>query len=186
MIQSSVLIQFLLSIIRALENWYKQSLLHGFFAAFGGAVSRQWKTSALRRALEGAEGVFAGTLFFHILRFFYRLINTICHWVRLRIAPAVADSVSFDIADSFESPDSALTVSGMASMGFGLSLIILGLLHRSLYGILGAVFLFGGIFANSLGKSLKKELKGSRAICIVKCLWRLFLHDKEAESWKRA
>lgn len=186
MIHSSVLIQFLLSIIRALENWYKQSLLHGFFAAIGGAVNRQWKASTIRRALDGAEGVFAQSLFFRILRFFYRLINTICHWVRLRITGAVEDSVGFSIADSYASLDSALKVSGMVSMGFGLSIIILGLFHRSLYGILGAVFLLGGIFANSLAKNLKDELNNSCAASIVKSLWRLFLHDKEAESWKRA
>lgn len=186
MIQSSVLIQFLLFIIRALENWYKQSLLHGFFAAVGSAVVRQWKASKLRRALDGAEGVFAGALFFRILRFFYRLINTLCHWVRLRIGGAVEGSVGFDIADSFESPDSALKVSGMVSIGFGLSIIILGLFHRSLYGILGVAFLFGGIFANSLGTDLEEKLDSSYVVSAVKCLWRLLLHDKEAESWKRA
>lgn len=186
MIQSSVLIQFLLSIIRALENWYKQSLLHRFFAAVGGAVSRQWKASKVRRALDGAEGVFAQTLFFRILRFFYRLINTICHWVRLRIAGAVEDSVGFDIADSYTSLDSALKVTGMVSMGFGLSIIILGLLHRSLYGILGAVFLFGGLLTNSLGTDMQEKLDSSHVVSAVKSLWRLFLHDKEAGSWKRA
>ena len=186
MIQSSVLIQFLLSIIRALENWYKQSLLHGCFAAVGGAVNRQWKTSKVYRTLDGAEGLFAQTLFFRILRFFYRLINTICHWVRLRVAGALDGSVGFDIADSYASLDSTLKVSGVASMGFGLSIIILGLFHRSLYGILGAVFLFGGIFANGLGKNLKEKLNGSYAVSLVTCLWRLLLHDKEAESWKRA
>ncbi|WP_077074211.1 hypothetical protein [Aedoeadaptatus urinae] len=185
MIQSSVLIQFLLSIIRALENCYKQSMLHGLLAAVVGAVSRQWKASKVRRALDGAEGVFARTLFFRILRFFYRLINTICHWVRLRITGAVEGSVGFGIADSYTSLDSALKVSGMASMGFGLSLIILGLLHRSLYGILGVVFLFGGLLANSLGTGLEEKIESSYVVSAVKSLWCLLLHDKEAESWKR-
>lgn len=186
MIQSSVLIQILLSIIRALENWYKQSLLHGFLVAVGGAVSRQWKASTLRRVLDGAEGVFAQSLFFRILRFFYRLINTICHWVRIRITGAVEGSVGFDIADSYASLDSALKVTGMASMGFGLSIIILGLFHCSLYGILGLVFLFGGLLANFLGTGTEEKLNSSLVVCAVKSLWRLFLHDKEAESWKRA
>lgn len=186
MIQSSVLIQILLSIIRALENWYKQSLLHGFFAAVGGAVSRQWKASMARRALDGAEGVFTQSLIFRILRFFYRLINTLCHWVRLRIAGAVEGSVGFDIVDSYASLDSALKVTGMASMGFGLSIIILGLFHRSLYGIFGVVFLLGGLLANFLGTDTQDKLDSSLVVSSVKCLWRLLLHDKEAESWKRA
>lgn len=186
MIQSSVLIQGLLTAVRALENWYKHSSLHGFFAAVGGAIKRQWRASATRNMLDGAEAAFAGTLFFRILRFFYRLFNTIAHWVRIRLANAVSGSVGFDIADSYRAWDSAFKTTGMISVGFGLSVLILSLLHRSLWGISGLFFLLAGLFMYRIAGDIDEIAKSSYALKGFRHLWRLLLHDKEVASWKRA
>ena len=186
MIQSSVLIQGLLTAVRALENWYKHSFLHGFFAAVGGAINRQWQASATRNMLDGAEAAFAGTLFFRILRLLYRLFNTIAHWVRIRLANAVSGSVGFDIADSYSAWDSAFKTTGMISVGFGLSVLILSLLHRSLWGISGLFFLLVGLFMYRIAGDIYEIGHNSYALKGFRHLWRLLLHDKEVASWKRA
>ena len=186
MIQSSVLIQLLLSAVRALENWYKQSCLHGCFAAVGGAVQRQWRASGLRHMLDGAEAVFAGTFFFRILRFFYRLFNTIAHWLRIRLAGAVSGSVGFDIADSYTAWDSAFKTTGMISVGFGLSVLILSLLHRSLWGVSGLFFLLAGLFMYRIAGNIYEIAGSSFVLKGFRSLWRLLLHDKEVEPWKHA
>lgn len=181
MIQSSVLIQILLSAVRALENWYKYSFLHRFFATIGSAVKNQWMGSATRKILEGAESVFARSLLFSILRFFYRLFNTIAYWVRIRISGAVSDSVGFKIVDSYSAWDSAFKVSGMIFAGFGLSILILGLLHRSFWGILGLIFLFAGLLMNRMSGNLYEIVDTSCGIKGFRLLWSLLLHDKEVE-----
>lgn len=186
MIQSSVLIQGLLAAVRALENWYKHSLLHGFFAAVGGAVKRQWLGSTTRKMLNGAEALFADTLFFRILRFFYRLFNTIAHWVRDRLAGAVSGSVGFEIADSYSAWDSAFKVTGMISVGFGLSVLILSLLHRSWWGLSGLFFLLAGLFMYRTSDDIVEIADNSYAVKGFQHLWRLLLHDKEVEPWKHA
>ncbi|MDY3118452.1 MAG: hypothetical protein SOW18_02815 [Peptoniphilus sp.] len=186
MIQSGVLIQFLLSIIRALENWYKQSVLHSCFFAIGGAVKKQWRASATRRLFDESEGVFAESWCFRFLRFFYRLFNTIVHWVRLRLTAILWSSVGFQIADSYSAMDSALKVSGIASVGFGLSVVILGLLQHNLYGFIGLIFLCAGLFSNFLASGFRDKVAGSYAVSAAKWLWRLLLHDKEVDSWKDA
>ena len=172
--------------MRALENWYKHSLLHSFFAAVGGAVKRQWLASTTRKMLNGAEALFADTLFFRILRFFYRLFNTIAHWVRIRLANAVSGSVGFDVADSYSAWDSAFKTTGMISVGFGLSVLILSLLHRSLWGISGLFFLLVGLFMYRIAGGIYEIGHNSYALKGFGHLWRLLLHDKEVAPWKRA
>ena len=172
--------------MRALENWYKHSFLHGFFASVGGAVKRQWRASATRKMLDRAEAAFAGTLFFRILRFFYRLFNTIAHWVRIRLANAVSGSVGFDVADSYSAWDSAFKTTGMISVGFGLSVLILSLLHRSFWGISGLFFLLVGLFMYRIAGDIYEIGHNSYALKGFRHLWRLLLHDKEVAPWKRA
>ena len=186
MIQSSVLIQGLLTAVKALENWYKYSFLHGFFATVGGAVKRTWRASTTRKILDGAEARFATTLLFRILRFFYRLLNTIAHWVRIRLAGAVSGSVGFEIADSYSAWASAFKTTGMISVGFGLSVLILSLLHRSLWGISGLFFLLAGLFMYRIADDVDELAKSSYALKGFRHLWRLLLHDKEVEPWRHA
>lgn len=185
MIQSSVLIQILLSAAGALENWYKQSFFHRLMAAVGGAVKRQWMGSAIRKVLNGAESVFARSLFFRILRFLYRLFNTIAYWVRIRISGAVSSSVGFEIVNSYSAWDTAFKMSAMAFAGFGLSILTLALLHRNLWGILGLIFLFAGLLMNYMAGNLQEIVDSSHAIKGFRHLWGLLLHDKEVERWKR-
>lgn len=186
MIQSSVLIQILLTAVRALENWYKHSVLHKIFAAVGGAVKNQWMGSVTRKMLYNGEGVFARSLFFRILRFFYRLFNTIAYWVRIRITKAVSNSVGSKIVKSYSAWDSAFKVSGMIFAGFGLSILTLGLLRHNLLGAIGLVFLLAGLIMNRMAGNLRDIAETSYVIKAFKSLWSLLLHDKEVERWNRA
>lgn len=185
MIQSSVLIRILLTAVRALENWYKHSVLHKIFAAIGGVLKNQWMGSATRKMLYSGEGLFARSLFFRILRFFYRLFNTIAYWVRIRIAKAVSNSVGFKIVNSYSAWDSAFKISGMVFAGFGLSILTLGLLRRNLWGTFGLVFLLAGLMMNRMAGNLREIIDTSYAIKVFKSLWSLLLYDKEVERWNR-
>lgn len=185
MIHSSVLIHFFLTLLGALERWYKQSLLYRFFRKSGGAIKRTWFHSNLYRVLAASEGMAASSVTFSICRFLYRLLNTLAEWVRIRVYQVVRRSTSFQVISAFEDSERGMSVFGLASMGFGLSLLILGLFHGFFSGMAGLVFLLVGFFARSFSNDLEKKVQTSRVMRGFQRLWRLFLHDEEVMRWRK-
>ncbi|MDD7362573.1 MAG: hypothetical protein SPI65_05570 [Peptoniphilus sp.] len=183
MIESSVLIRVILSILKTLERWYNGSGLHRVLASIGRGIKIAFSGSAIAYIFRHFEGALRTSWAFSCLRWLFRLLNTLFEWVRVRVKEAVADSTFFALTGQFRRAPTALRTTGMASVGFGLSILIFAMLKRDKTGFLGLVFVLFGFLAMYLSVHLDDKLHTSGVVRAVKRAAKVFVHDEEAELW---
>lgn len=186
MFDSSVLIQVILSILKALERWYKGSVGHRIIAAVGCGLRRICSGSYIKKTLLYSESTIEASVFFRILRWCFRLFNTLSHWVRINASNIIGGSQIFVLTADFQQAPSALRALGFSFIGFGLSLAILAILRHQPLAFIGLVFTLIGLLFTYFSGNLREKLKTSVVVLGVVSLIRLLLHDEEAEQCKDA
>lgn len=183
MLSSSVLIQFLYRVLKTLERWYGGSLFHRVVAGFLNGLAIAYRGSFLHRIFYGLMDSFDSSAFFKCFRFLFRLMNTVAEWMRIRLENVASGSKLINGMARFQTLQGALQTVGMISVGFGFSLLVIGILKREVPLWIGIPFLVIGFLSGFLSRNTDEKLRNSRGMAIVKGAASLLVHDEEATSW---
>lgn len=184
MLHSSVLIRCILSLLSNLGHLYDNSLIHRVLVALGRGLRNLFLSSAIIRFFGNFDQSFHQSWTYFLLRFVFRLLNTIITWVRIRVFNLIQESKIGSFVSSFGRLDFFLPILGLLSLGFGLSLMVSFVISRRIHGLIGLVFILVGTVCLLLTGSSQSKIKSSKFVQVVSPLYRLFLTDEEAQEWK--
>lgn len=183
MLKSSILISTIMYILKTLEKWYEGSLIHRMMCSIANGLDMLCSGSNLFYFFRHINRILSYSLSYSLLRWIFRLVNTIITWIQEHIVEAVEESIFFDLAKKFQTLDTGFSTFGLMSLSFGLGLLVIYIVSGRADALIGLAFIVLGILTLALSGKIYSKLRASKVMQILSPLYKLTLPDKEAEKW---